>query len=228
MVINKETIHNMFVGYKVVFNNAFSGAESHFQKIAMLVPSAASEETYTWLGNNTVIREWVGDRVIQNLKAHGYTIKNQKFESTVSIKREDVEDDKYGLFAPMVQQLGQNAKQHPDKLIFRLLKNGFNAPCYDGQSFFDTDHPVENEQGEVVSVSNFGGGTGEPWFLIDASNAVKPFIFQERRKYTFVSLDKENDENVFYAQRVHLWGRCAGECRVWPVANGLRQQAGTE
>lgn len=224
MLINRANIESIFTGYKTIFNQAFAGAESHFQKIAMVVPSGASEETYAWLGNNTVIREWIGDRIIQNLKAHGYTIKNVKVESTVSVKREDIEDDKYGLFAPMVQQLGQNAKQHPDKLIFKLLKNGFNATCYDGQNFFDTDHPVEVE-GLTASVSNFGGGDSEPWYLIDASNAVKPFIFQKRRDYSFVAMDKENDESVFMRSE-YLYGvdaRVNAGYGLWQMAYASKQ-----
>ncbi len=224
MLISDGSIRSIFTGYKALFNKAFSETESHFQKIAMEIPSSSSEETYAWLGNNTVMREWIGQRVIQNLKAHGYTIKNVRVESTVAVSREDIEDDRYGLFGPMILQLGQVSKQHPDKLIFNLMKNGFSTPCYDGQNFFDTDHPVGINEG-TVSVSNFGGGTGEPWFLIDASGVIKPFIFQKRRDYAFVSLDKVNDQNVFMHSE-YLYGvdaRVNAGYGLWQMAYASKQ-----
>lgn len=224
MLINRASVEAIFIGYKTVFNLAFEGSESHYQDIAMEVPSSGSEESYSWLGNTSVIRDWIGQRVVQNLKAYEYTIKNKTVESTISVSREDIEDDKYGLMAPMVKQLGQIAKQHPDKLIFNLMKNGFSSPCYDGQYFFDTDHPVgENEQ--TVSVSNFGGGTGEPWFLVDASGAIRPFIFQKRRNYAFVSKDKDTDDNVFM-QNTYMYGvdaRVSAGYGLWQMAYASKQ-----
>jgi phage major head subunit gpT-like protein len=82
-------------------------------------------------------------------------------------------------------------------MVFDLLKLGFSTPCYDGQYFFDTDHPVIGVNGEATSVSNFGGGSGTPWFLVDATKVLKPIIFQKRRDYQFVSMDSPNDEAVF-------------------------------
>ena len=102
--------------------------------------------TYPWLGRTTKFREWLGDRVIQALEAHSYTIANRNFEDTVSIDRNDIEDDTYGVYEPIIEQLGWDTKVHPDMLLFQMIKNSVTTPSsvigYDGQPFFSATHPV--------------------------------------------------------------------------------------
>lgn len=183
MLINQENIVGLFNGYKTAFAKGFEGAETAYKSIAMTVPSTAREETYGWLGQFPKMREWVGDRVVKNLSAHSYKIQNRDFEQTISVPRNDVEDDQYGLFTPMFSEMGRSAAEMPDSLVFELFANGFSQPCYDGQYFFDTDHPVRvpGSDNDIASVSNFGGGSGAPWFLLDTSKMIKPMIYQERR-----------------------------------------------
>lgn len=196
MIINRENLAALFQGFKLVFQQAFTGATSAWEQIATPVPSSTSEEAYPWLGQSTQFREWIGERVYQNLKVHGYRIKNKTFENTVAVKRDAIEDDTYGVYSPLMAQLGQDAKEHPDLLIFELLKRGFDTACYDGQYFFDTDHPV-GKDGAIASVSNFQGGSGRPWFLLDTSRVIRPLILQKRRDYAFTALTDNESENVF-------------------------------
>lgn len=197
MIINRTNLQNLFTGYKASFQNAFAGITPDFTPFVLDVPSTTSQETYPWLGSTTSFREWLGDRVIQNLKVHDYTIKNRTFENTVGVPRESIEDDSFGVFNPMMSQLGQDAANHPALLVYEMLAAGFSRVCYDGQFFFDTDHPVINTAGAEVSVSNFQGGAGTAWYLLDTSRVMKPLILQRRKNYNFVSLDRETDENVF-------------------------------
>lgn len=184
-------------GFNAAFKGAFGSAKPMWEKVAMRVPSTTGEEVYGWLGATTKLREWVGERVYQNLKLHGYTIKNKTFESTVSVKRDDIDDDKYGVYTPLMAQMGQDAALHPDELIFGLVALGISTPCYDGQNFFDTDHPV-GLSGAEVSVSNYtAAGGNNPWYLLDTSKIIKPFIYQDRRPYSFVAKTSLTDDNVF-------------------------------
>lgn len=197
MIINRSTLQAVFTGFNTVFNGAFQAASSDFDKVAMTVPSQTSQEVYAWLGATTRFREWIGDRVVQNLKTHDFTLKNRSFENTVGVLRDSIEDDQLGVYSPLIAQLGQDAKTHPDELVFGLLKEGFSQLCFDGQYFFDTDHPVTGADGAAASVSNLQAGGGTPWFLLDVSKMVKPLIFQKRRDYQFTRMDAANDEVVF-------------------------------
>lgn len=225
MIINAATISKMSAGLRTIFNGAFTGAASSWDQVAMLVNSTAKHENYAWLGAMPNFREWVGDRVVNNLMAHDYLIKNKPFEMTIAVDRDDIEDDSYGVYMPMIQEMGRAAKVHPDQLVYALLKSGFNTPCYDGQYFFDTDHPVLDEAGAVQSVSNSGGGAGTPWYLLDTSRAVKPLIFQKRRDYSFVAMDQATDEQVF-SKKLFRYGvdaRANAGFGLWQLAYGSKQ-----
>jgi phage major head subunit gpT-like protein len=198
LVINSATLRSLYVGFKTSFQNGLGMATSQWQRIATLVPSTTKEEKYGWLGKTPGVREWIGDRVIQNLMAHSYAILNKDWELTIAVSKPDIEDDTLGIYTPLFTEMGRSVAAHPDQMVFGLLKAGFATPCYDGQYFFDTDHLVLDESGEMQSVANTDGGAGAPWFLIDDSRALKPIIFQERKKFQFVALANEDDPNVFF------------------------------
>ena len=192
MIINKENLDAMYQGFKTSYSQAFSGVSPMWNKVATLVPSSAKTENYGWLSEFPRLREWVGDRQVKNLSASGYQVTNKKFESSVGIPRDDIDDDSYGVFTPLFSEMGYAAATHPDELVFTLLAAGATTECYDGQYFFDTDHPVG-----AGTVSNHGGGAGTPWFLLDTSRPLKPLIFQKRREYALKSMTAPEDEGVF-------------------------------
>lgn len=198
MIINQQTMGSVFTAFNTLFTRGMGTAPSAYKQIAMTVPSVAREEVYAWLGQFPGMREWLGSRVVKNLVAHGFTIVNKDFESTVSVPRNDIQDDRFGVFGPVMEELGRAAGELPDQLIFSLLSAGFVNDCYDGQPFFDADHPVGSEAtGGVTSVSNIQAGSETPWFLLDTSRPMKPLIYQERMPYKLVSKDRPEDDNVF-------------------------------
>jgi len=154
MIVNSENLSAMFTGFNTHFNAGFDAVESHYRDIAMVVNSTGREEKYGWMGQVPGLREWIGPRVVKNLTLHDWSIKNRKFEDTISVPRDDIEDDRYGVFGPFLSEMGRASAEHPDKLIFELLVTGFTATCYDGQNYFDTDHPVgDGANGAVTSIN---------------------------------------------------------------------------
>ena len=142
------------------------------------------------------------------MATHAYTILNKKFESSVSVPRDAMEDDEVGVYGALFQEMGRAAKAHPDEMVFALLKAGLTTTCYDGQNFFDTDHPLypnSDGTGTATSVSNYQAGTGPAWYLLDVSRAIKPIIFQKRRNYDLKAMTKIDDEAVFM-QDVYRYG----------------------
>lgn len=192
MLINAASINALFTGFKAQFNDGFNSAESFYGQIATEVPSTTSQETYAWLGQYPKLREWIGDRQIKNMSASGYVIQNKKFEASVAVPRDAIDDDQYGIYSPMFREMGYAARVHPDELIFALLAAGNTTLCYDGKNFFDTTHPVGSG-----TVSNYGGGAGAMWALLDTRRPLKPFIFQKRREYALTQMTDVKDEAVF-------------------------------
>ena len=224
MIINRQNLANIHQGFKATFARGFDNAPSSWKTVAMEVPSSGESEVYSWLGMFPEMREWIGDRVIQNLALHQYAIINRKFEQTIEIDRTKIEDDKYGVYGNVIEEMGRTARQHPDSLVYEALRNGFDLPCYDGQYFFDAEHAVIAEDGETVSVSNVQAGSGEPWFLMDCSRAFKPLIFQKRASYDFQRITGDTDEHVFMRDTyLHgVRGRGAAGFGLWQLAFGSK------
>ncbi|TNI91455.1 Mu-like prophage major head subunit gpT family protein [Aeromonas allosaccharophila] len=202
-IVTPALLQALFTGFKKNFEDAKGEAPAQYTKIATVIKSTTKSNTYGWLGKFPSLRKWVGDRVIESMKAHGYQIVNEDFEATVAVDRNDIEDDELGIYAPLFQEMGLAAGIHPDELCFGLLGAGFTTPCYDGQYFFDTDHPVypkADGTGTPVLSANLvvdAGYQGEPWFLLDTSRALKPVIFQDRKSPQLIAMTKVDDEAVF-------------------------------
>ncbi|MCA8880384.1 MAG: Mu-like prophage major head subunit gpT family protein [Rhodobacteraceae bacterium] len=216
-------------GLKKSYQDAYAEMRVNavFERVSTTVPSGTTSTTYGWLGDFPALQEWVGDRVIKDMKAAGYEILNKLFEATVGVKRTDIEDDQYGHYAPLVASMGQEAAQHPDKMIAALIAAGDAATCYDGQYFFDIDHPVypnHDGTGVAASVSNYDDGGGSPgpaWYLLDTRKALRPFIFQERTRPEFTVLtDPKGNDQVFMKDQ-YLYGiryRCNAGFGFWQMA----------
>lgn len=206
MEITAANLTALFTGFDVLFQRGFEKPPSYYERVATVVRSTSRQTTYPWLGRTTRFREWLGERVVQALETHSYTIVNKDFEDTISIGRNDIEDDNYGVYEPVVEQLGWDAKVHPDVLLFTMIKNAVTTPssvlAYDGQAFFSAAHPVgplaaAGDARDSTASNVNSSGSGPYWFLIDASRVVRPFIFQLRREYTVTRMNTLTDEAVF-------------------------------
>lgn len=197
MLLNLTNLQGLETAFKTNYNQGFNSAETHYPKIATEVPSMTAQNTYAWLGDLPGIREWIGDREVHKLLGHSYSIVNKDWEMTIAVKRNSIEDDQYGTYAPLFTNMGFETSRHPDQMIFELLLAGATTECYDGQNFFDTDHPGFDENGAEATVSNWGGGSGAFWCLLDTTRPLKPLVFQNRKPFEFVSKTALTDENVF-------------------------------
>lgn len=224
MRINAQNLRMVGTAFNAAFKAGLGTAPDMHLEIATEVPSSTKQEEYGWLGKVPGFREWVGDRVIQNLATHGYTVKNKPFEMTIGVDRDDVEDDTYGVYTPLFQEMGRATKVFPSELVFALLAAGFTTPCYDGQNFFDVDHPVLDKDGNAQSVSNMQAGAGPAWFLMDTTRALKPLLYQKRRSFDFVAKDDLTDENVFSKKEFQYGvdGRSNAGFGFWQFAFGSK------
>jgi phage major head subunit gpT-like protein len=222
MMVNSQNVELAFRGFQKVYNTAFEDAVSHRDTLAMVVNSTTSEENYGWLGQFPDLRRWLGDRVVKNLETHGFKIVNELYESTVRITRDDFEDDKLGVYAPMYREMGRVAKQHPDRMLLSLLSSGFMTPCYDGQPFFSEAHPMSGKAGDDVVFSNMQPGAGRPWYLLDLSRAIKPMIWQERVKYDLQAITNPDNSIVFMSNDFLFGVRARVNCGfgLWQLGYG--------
>lgn len=227
MHVNNTNLRALYVAFHAAFAAGLGMAQSSWRDIATVVPSSTGENEYGWLGQLPNMREWIGDREVHALALHGYSVKNKSFELTIGVDRDKIEDDNIGIYTPMFQEMGRATEAHPDQLVFGLLKTAHETLCYDGQNFFDTDHPVIGADGAVASQSNVdeNSGSGTPWYLLDTSRALKPIIFQDRKKPEFVAKDRVEDDNVFDRKefRYGVDSRCNVGLGFWQMAYRSRK-----
>lgn len=232
VTITPGLLQALFAGYRAEYQKAFEAAEPQWSRVATLVPSSTATNLYAWLGQFPMLREWIGARVLKDMAANGYTVENKLFEGTVGVKRTMVEDDQAGIFRPMFAEMGRAAAYHPDDLVFTLLNAGFTSACYDGQNFFDTEHPVyPNVDGSGVAalVSNMDIPVADPgptWYLLDDTRVIKPLIFQERTKAELESkTNPANSDHVFdHDEYVHgVRYRCNAGFGLWQMAFASQQ-----
>jgi phage major head subunit gpT-like protein len=235
-LVTSPVLNAIRTGFRKNFEDGKTKAEPAYMAVATVVPSATKSNTYGWLGQWPGFREWIGDRVLKSMKEHSYAITNKDYESTVSVDRNDIEDDSLGVYAPMMNEMGYASQVFPDELVFPLLSAGFTSLCYDGQYFFDTDHPVNAEvdgSGADTSFSNViidGGYVGDNWYVLDTSRSLKPLIFQDRKGMQFVAMDNPNDEAVF-TNKTFRYGvdcRCNVGYGFWQMAVGVKAELNYE
>lgn len=226
MIVTAASVAALQVGFQRGFQQGFSATrpETDYMKISTVVPSSAKAETYGWLGKFPKMREWIGSRQYQDMEAAGYTITNRDFEGTVEVDRNDIEDDNLGAYSTLFEEMGVSAAQQPDDMTFGLLAQGTTQTCYDGQYFFDTDHPSFDETGAATVASNVdaSGLAGNPWwYLLDVTRPLKPMIFQERKKPQFIAKTNPMQSDHVFDNKKFVYGvdcRCNTGFGFWQMA----------
>lgn len=223
--INHAILEAAYTNFRGDFEAGRLAAAPQSDRLSMKVKSVTAEETYAWLGAFSGLREWLGDRNLNGLTVSGFTIKNRDFENTVTVSRNDIDDDRIGVLAGAFKMLGETAALHPDELIFDLIRNGSTRLCYDNRPFFSAAHPLdpmEPENGTVSNADLTAPDDTPSWILFDTSKVIKPFIFQTRRDYGFIRKDRPEDDNAFMRNEF-IYGvdaRVSAGYGLWQLAYG--------
>lgn len=129
-------------GLRSEFFQRYDGTLTHFQDLATRIPSTRDRESFKWLGSIPKIREFGTGRLARGVRTESYDITNLKYEATMEVDRDEIDDDQTGQIRIRVNEMALRAATHKDYLISELLKNGATAGflAYDGQTFFADAH----------------------------------------------------------------------------------------
>ena len=123
------------------FDNAVKSTVPFYPRLATIIPSDGYDEEYGMLGAVPQVREWLGARRFNTVRAAKFTLENKHWESGIEVEKTRIRDDRMAIYGPMFTNLGVRAARHPDKLLIGdLVVNATTNLCLDGQAFFDTDH----------------------------------------------------------------------------------------
>lgn len=225
MDITSANIAALTTDINTTFNRFLQLAPAVSAPIVMEIPSTSAGNFYPDLADFPGMRKWVGSRIIHRMKNGAFYIANDTFEGTIAIKRDHLEDDLWGIYKPFIAQLGKEAANLPEKLVFQLVNTATTIKGMDGQYYFDTDHVTYDENGTEKSYANIatpldGEATAPAWYLFKCDDPLKPIIYQKRRPYAITARTKLTDDNVFF-DKEFIWGadgRSAAGCGMYQFA----------
>jgi len=168
-MVNQAVLTAMSVGFSRIFNNSLKNVDTSYKKVATVIDVKTISVDYGFLAGFAKMKEWVGDRVLKDLKAHSYTITKKDWELTIEVSRDVIEYDQIGIVKPQIQQMAHDARTHYDEIVFALLEK--NDLCFDGQKFFSNKHPVGK-----TTMSNIGTAALTPQSFMKAREEMRGIV----------------------------------------------------
>lgn len=235
MVITKEVLQGLETNINVTWQKRFKAAANAdlWKEIAMPVNSKNASEKYAWLGAVPGLREFKDERKPGQLFGYSYEITNKKFESTLDVDRDHLEDDRTGEIMMAVTSLATKAGQHYTRLICETFKLGFTTPIWDGQNFFSASHPLGSNSlsgtndltaANVDLVENLLAGqkddTGEPLGYRGTHLIVGPYTFPKANALVNTQFLAGGASNLYYQRyKIVVLPYLALTDKQWAVAD---------
>lgn len=163
MSVDVMTLRALYQNVRALFLEIYNQEVADYTVYAMEVQSNTQSEVHNWLGSIPTLKEWAGPRVIDKLSAFEYTVENKDYQLTIEIPRNAIEDDRVGLYRPIIEMVARQARNHPSQLALQVFQN--NPVGYDGQPLFSASHS-EGSSG-VQSNIVVGSGTNLDQILAD-------------------------------------------------------------
>lgn len=140
-------------GLRSEFFARFNGTPTYYQDLCTRYPSTRDHEHHRFLGSVPQMREWGQGRLAKGLGVESYSVENLKYEATIEVDRDELDDDQTGQIRIRIGELAEYAATHKDAMIEDLLNNGHSAGfhSYDGVPFFNAAH-VSGDSGEQSNV----------------------------------------------------------------------------
>lgn len=158
MDINRANLATLFQGFNTQFATGFEQVPDTWKKFCGIIQSSAASNIYPFIEQFGGMNEWTDERTVKNYSSQKIEVVNRHFEDTVSIPRNDIEDDQYGLYGTLVGQMGYNAgRVWQDLAISAILSD---PTWIDTKKFFATDRTygtaaISNKSTSTLSAESY-------------------------------------------------------------------------
>lgn len=148
------------------------------QRVMSTLPAGAAEKL-DFLGMVPALRRWVGNRSAKKPNEYHYTVTTDKFEGTIDLPMDWINNDKTGQVARAASQLVTRYNpQWAGARVANLINNSSSGTlglCFDGLSFINASH-VWGDSGTINNAQTFGcASAGNPTANEAANAIVKAF-----------------------------------------------------
>lgn len=159
MIINRENLQAMFRAYSTAFQQGIT--RTPLIPIDFMYrdfPSTTKANFYAWMDFIEGFREWVGDRVFNNITAQMFEVLNRDFECSHSIGRNDILDDTYGIHTPLLQMKAEAWPLKLQDLVIGVMTE--NPVCFTGRNLIAANHALggqtlNNRTTSALTVATF-------------------------------------------------------------------------
>jgi phage major head subunit gpT-like protein len=172
MILSPSNISYFFTDVQVRFWNAYGAAPAWMSRIATEIPSSTEQNGYGWLGMMEKLRAWKGTRTVHTPAPSTYFVENKPFELTYGIDEFRLKDDTYGIYYPLVANMGLQARKWPDYQLRDLICNVSTSEWWysatsvgpqlslDGVAHWSGSHLIDpNDSGKGTYVNDYSTGT---------------------------------------------------------------------
>ena len=176
-VINDATLAAIGKSIEVIYEKARDGVEDNLLgKVYNVRKTNKSMVAIRSLDGYGLMREFKSERQ-PGLVGEAITVATPvKFERTIDVLREDIEDDDYGYVTDLTNSVGVASKRTPINEVAKALMKGFTTTLNDGNYFFSAAHG--NLQSGALNASNLQAALDKIAAQTDAEGG--PLAFQGR------------------------------------------------
>lgn len=233
--VNSENLNALDLSVKTTFKTTKDNVQDAdlFKEFAEVVPSNTKVHGVLTLTDAPGMREFVDERVPGTISDVLYQVTHRKWEATLNVKREDIEDDNLGYIPAAVRKMTVKSKKHYTRLATAALDAGFTAKMSDGKAFFHADRSnvlgtsgskktldATNFQAAIELVEAAIGLDGEPLGL----KATKLIVGPKQRAAARAILNKETlangESNEHYKELDLLVDPYLGSSLNWFILAG--------
>src|SRR5579872_7333174 len=123
MLIIPPNLNVLFTSVETRFWQAFTPEQLVYQRLCTTYPVGTEQWISAWSAMLDKMREWVGPRVVRTPPVQTYLVPIKLFELTEGIDKYKVLDDTYGVYNPVITNMGKLSAKNPDYQLRDLLQN---------------------------------------------------------------------------------------------------------
>lgn len=150
----KEKVAGLNVAIQTIYKSANKDIKDSLAGVLYdITPVSGAAANIVALSSVPGMREFTSERKHGVAKNTVNTIVPRKWEATLDVKREDIEDDNTGQVPAKVKRMVAKSQRHYGALVIEALNKGFEAELNDGKPFFDNSR--KNLVTGALSVATF-------------------------------------------------------------------------
>ena len=159
MDINRENLDALFRTYSTAWQDGLAWEPPiDLGFLFTDFPSSSASNFYAWMDLIPGFREWLGDRVFNNVRSRNHEIVNRDWEDSVSMPNKDIEDDQYGVYTPIVRMMAAAWQQLKYELVINAILD--NVTAFTGKALLADDHAyggntIDNLVTDALSETSF-------------------------------------------------------------------------